>query len=555
MVNCYCNMLCNRGEDKKMENGTALGHFKPIPGEPDGPEPTQISDSSVSLCKRLWIDPMYFRWITTVVWAIGIAVTFGVVGDFSMFFIYLEREFEASVTKLSLLGGLPWFLTCFFSPLANQIVNWVGYRSTMVGGCFICSIGLFTTSFIHELWPAFITYSLMVGGSAVVVYTAGCVYITEYFDKKHCSGPVSSNGLAFEISILVFSPVIQTTASTWGWRWSIRLISFFSLCATFLYIVFIRKPPKDMFVDDDDYDVVDDKKAMQMKLRDREKDEKGVDGGVVDEEGQRQEKDEGETGEQEEEGKEEKKEIKHWKASFRRYVALLKMPAFSLFLIGTVISFTALSFNLINFGSYLISVGVSDEKTALFHSFMAGASLVARVSVLFIHLLPFSILLTYPTISAISCGASVIILLVTPQWVFYLYSILTGAMRGLYFSLSTGMAVELSGRDKAAEAYALTFAAWGIGSIVAAVLPAITHRLTGSYKVSMIMCIAFWGLSAILFLIVYLLNRRTQRKRLSSKSSVEGGKKESLLPSRDVRKELIVSTAYSPLPDQDTAVV
>lgn len=46
-----------------------------------------------------------------------------------------------------------------------------------------------------------------------------------------------------------------------------------------------------------------------------------------------------------------------------------------------------------------------------------------------------------------------------------------GMMRGLYFSLATGIAVELSGKEKAAEAYALAFVAWGVGSALAAVVP------------------------------------------------------------------------------------
>lgn len=74
-------------------------------------------------------------------------------------------------------------------------------------------------------------------------------------------------------------------------------------------------------------------------------------------------------------------------------------------------------------GSYLTSVGISDQKTALLHSLLAGSALVGRVSVLFVHLLPFSILLTYPIIAVISCGVSVVVLLVTPHWIFYIYSI------------------------------------------------------------------------------------------------------------------------------------
>ncbi|XP_001181697.3 monocarboxylate transporter 7 [Strongylocentrotus purpuratus] len=543
------NTLCHRG-NKNIENGTDSGQFGPVSGSPDQLELAQVSDIPLPLYKRLWVDPLNFRWITTFIWAVGVGVTFGIMGDFSMFYMFLEREFDSSVTELSWLGALPWCLCCFFSPLSTLIVHRFGYRATMVGACFVCAIGLFSTSFIQELWPAFLSYSLFFGGSSVVLYTVGCVYVTGYFDKKHCTGPVSTNGLAFEIAILVFSPVIQVTSDEWGWRWSVRLLSCCTLGAAFLFIVFIREPPSDMFNDDDD-DVVDDKKKHYQQLREKEKKESGVEnGGVV------EERQDGE--EEEEQGKEEveQEEEKHWKASLKRYITLFKMPAFSILLIGIVISFTALSFNHINFGSYLTSVGISDQKTALLHSLLAGSALVGRVSVLFVHLLPFSILLTYPIIAVISCGVSVVVLLVTPHWIFYIYSILIGLMRGLYFSLATGIAVELSGKEKAAEAYALAFVAWGVGSALAAVVPGITHELTGSYTLSMTLCAAFWGVSAILFFFVYLLNRRARakRKRLSSNSKVNELKKEPL-PLKDIRKDQIVSASYSPLPTEDVTTV
>lgn len=84
----------------------------------------------------------------------------------------------------------------------------------------------------------------------------------------------------------------------------------------------------------------------------------------------------------------------------------------------------------------------------------------------------------------------------------------------------------------------------------------ITHKLTGSYTLSMTLCAAFWGVSAILFFFVYLLNRRARaiRKRLSSNSKVNELKKEPL-PLKDIRKDQIVSASYSPLPTKDMTTV
>ena len=59
------------------------------------------SSSTKLTCAKVWRDPKYFRWITTLVMAIGGAFTFGIIGDFSMFNIYLERDMNASIMQLS----------------------------------------------------------------------------------------------------------------------------------------------------------------------------------------------------------------------------------------------------------------------------------------------------------------------------------------------------------------------------------------------------------------------------------------------------------------------
>lgn len=112
------NSLCHRG-NKNIENGTYSGQSRPVSGSPDQLELAQVFDIPLPLYKRLWVDPLNFRWITTFIWAVGVGVTFGIMGDFSMFYMFLEREFDSSVTELSELltslifcQFLEWVCSC-----------------------------------------------------------------------------------------------------------------------------------------------------------------------------------------------------------------------------------------------------------------------------------------------------------------------------------------------------------------------------------------------------------------------------------------------------------
>ncbi|XP_041478735.1 monocarboxylate transporter 10-like [Lytechinus variegatus] len=449
-------------------------------------------------CKALWEDPTYFRWISTFIWASVSIFNFGIIGDFSMFFIYIEEDLRASVMELNWLGSLPWILFSVCSPLTTPIVKVLGYRYTLVGSNLVCAIGLFATSFPHQIWPMYLTYSLVFGGSTIIYYTAGCIYVTGYFDQKSCTGPVSSMGFFYEIAVLVFSPIIQVTADAWGWRWSVRLLSSCTLVCSGLLVIFIRQPPLDLsgrvinpVTNDEDQgkEAIDVHEPCLATTKDTEANDAVT-------------------------------------TSRERYIKMISMPSFWVFELSIMLSFTALSFSNINLGSYLYSVGISTGVTAILHSSLAGGGVLGRSLVMFLsHKLPVPISSIYPIIAILNCFLSILILITSSLPVLYIYSTAVGFLRALYFSLATGLAVELFGITNAAQGYVGLFFAYGIAGVLAAVLPGITHGLTGSYTVTVITCAVFWGISFLLFAVVYLLYRRRQKRgleavRISAKSQL-----------------------------------
>ncbi|XP_071494047.1 monocarboxylate transporter 13-like [Diadema antillarum] len=437
----------------------------------------------------LWNNPQYFRWITTAMWAISGAFTFGVVGDFSLLFIYLEEDLNASVFALNWMGTIPWILFSVCSPLSTVLLRKIGYRATLAGSCALGALGLLATSFCTQVWQMYITYSVIFGGCSVIHFVAGCVYVTCYFDQGHCAGPVSSMGFTFETSILVFSPVIQITAETWGWRWTVRLLSTFTLTAATLLVFFIRPPPRD----------------LTRRIAHRASEEGKCKPPVVDSDVEPRLLDE--------KGDVDDELEKTTISICQRCARILSIPAFWFLQVASLVSFTALSFNHINLGSYLKSIGISSQLTATLHSFLAGGALVGRASVmLFTHKLPVPITSLYPFIAMANCILTVLILVTAVHGVLYLYATAVGFLRALFLSLAMGMAVELFGRDFAAEAYNGVFCTWGIASILAAIIPGITYDTTGSYRVSVLTCAIFWGCSAVFYGITFLVHRRSTRR-------------------------------------------
>ncbi|XP_030831571.1 uncharacterized protein LOC762827 isoform X2 [Strongylocentrotus purpuratus] len=98
----------------------------------------------------------------------------------------------------------------------------------MIGGVLLSS-GIFLTAFARHIAFVWVGYSLLggIGGSAL--YTASTATIRQHYSDRHYA---LANGAAITgipMSMFVFSPVIRTLASAYGWRGALIIGSAISL--------------------------------------------------------------------------------------------------------------------------------------------------------------------------------------------------------------------------------------------------------------------------------------------------------------------------------------
>eukprot|EP00057_Strongylocentrotus_purpuratus_P001382 XP_001198601.2 PREDICTED: monocarboxylate transporter 14-like [Strongylocentrotus purpuratus] len=114
-------------------------------------------------------------------------------------------------------------------PLVSYALNIVGCRVMIMIGGVLLSSGIFLTAFARHIAFVWVGYSLLggIGGSAL--YTASTATIRQHYSDRHYA---LANGAAITgipMSMFVFSPVIRTLASAYGWRGALIIGSAISL--------------------------------------------------------------------------------------------------------------------------------------------------------------------------------------------------------------------------------------------------------------------------------------------------------------------------------------
>ena len=74
---------------------------------------------------------------------------------------------------------------CIFGPLGGLLVRKIGYRAVIILGVAASSVGFFTTSFVPNIYWAFLTLGLLTASGAGVEMLAGPCLIMEWFPSRN----------------------------------------------------------------------------------------------------------------------------------------------------------------------------------------------------------------------------------------------------------------------------------------------------------------------------------------------------------------------------------
>jgi len=161
-------------------------------------------------------DGGWKAWLVMVCSFVVNGIVFSIINTFGILFVKLKENLEAegdkdAAFKCSLVGSLAIGSTFFLSFIAGILTDKVGLRMTAMSGALICTLGLTLSATYHtNVNVLYLTYGLMFGAGASLIYNPSLTVLGLYFDKHlgAVNGFVAAGSSVFTFLLSFVNPFI-----------------------------------------------------------------------------------------------------------------------------------------------------------------------------------------------------------------------------------------------------------------------------------------------------------------------------------------------------------
>nr|XP_020655411.1 monocarboxylate transporter 13-like [Pogona vitticeps] len=163
-------------------------------------------------------------WMIALAAFIQLALSFGVVRSFGVFFVEFLTYFEEPSSATSWVSSITVAVLMFSSPLASALGTQYGERPVaMVGGVF-STCGYLLASFATSLVQLCLFIGVLTGLGGALLYSPSMSLVTRYFNRRRAMAHfVVFSGAG--IASLAFPPLFQFLVDSYGWRGGLLVLS------------------------------------------------------------------------------------------------------------------------------------------------------------------------------------------------------------------------------------------------------------------------------------------------------------------------------------------
>ncbi|XP_037080716.1 monocarboxylate transporter 10-like [Pollicipes pollicipes] len=149
---------------------------------PDGADPPGARDTEK--------DGGAAGWLVVLVSFLCNGIIFGIVNCYGVLYVALLQKMEANgvanaAFKCSLVGSLCTGLTFLMSAASGVLADQAGLRRTAFFGAILAFVGLLISAFVsNQIEALLVTYGLIFGTGASLVYTPSLVVLGHHFERR-----------------------------------------------------------------------------------------------------------------------------------------------------------------------------------------------------------------------------------------------------------------------------------------------------------------------------------------------------------------------------------
>lgn len=154
-------------------------------------------------------DGGFWAWLVMASCFLANGIVFGIINTFGILFVKLKKDMEDAgvedaATKCALVGSLTIGTTFFLSFLVGMLADKIGLRATSVLGGVLATAGMsLSTLGYQHIEALYVTYGLLFGAGASLVYTPSLTILGHYFKKRLgvVNGVVTAGSSIFTIGL------------------------------------------------------------------------------------------------------------------------------------------------------------------------------------------------------------------------------------------------------------------------------------------------------------------------------------------------------------------
>jgi len=191
--------------------------------------------------ERNFLRPLFsgqYPWVAVGICFLVLAVSYGLRGAFSVFFVAFLDEFGKSRSLTAGVITVCYGIWAVVSPLVGTVVDRFGVRLTFLSGGVFLALGLGLTSLSTQFWHMYLFFGIFLSLGLALL---DIIPVTSFVDQWHIRSKGKAFGLAFSgrgIGHLLFLPFSQYLISRMGWRDTFQFLGG-SLFAVILGVSFL----------------------------------------------------------------------------------------------------------------------------------------------------------------------------------------------------------------------------------------------------------------------------------------------------------------------------
>ncbi|XP_071965325.1 monocarboxylate transporter 1-like [Antedon mediterranea] len=401
---------------------------------------------------------------------------FGIIHAFSLVFVNLQREFNATATTLGSIGSVTSAAVSFMTPISCLLYELTSHRSVSIIGVFLCSIGVLTSSFVNDVRLLMLTFSFIYGTGANFLYNPLFNLVSYYFPEKQSARVTSLGSAGASLGALTLTPLMNMLFPLCGWRVLFQCYSGVIFVIGLACCKPLSSPPQIHI------------KSPKNERRASNKDNSNI------------------------------------RNKYMKYICILKTWEHWLFNFGVAFGASAVFFYLFFLVSVVESFDISSEKASTQVIILSAAQILGRgFCVLFGDKLPVSRPMALAINSIIGAASSVLLFFNGSYTQIAVSTSVTGFAIGFYFSLIYAAGIEVFGLERNSESVAYTIISIGLSTLTIPFLYGTSYDNTGSYSISILTSTIVWILSSVFFTFTTIYHKRLSRRfqSLNNTSSID----------------------------------